>query len=218
MLSRRLLIVDDQPLFRQGMREILHSCQLVRVAGEAGTTHQALQLAVQTRPHLAIVSEALPGLSGLTLISSLANLRPPCASLALVGVIDQRSAGDARRAGAAGVISRGIEPHDLRTVIERTLTRSAASMRRDEARAREIALPLSPRELEILDCVAQGFTNREIANALFVTEQTVKNHMTSVFRKLEVEDRVQALLAAVRRGWVTFGMHTAYDSSHRKSA
>lgn len=64
---------------------------------------------------------------------------------------------------------------------------------------------LTLREIEVLDCVAQGFSNRDIAEALFVNEQTVKNHMTSIFRKLEVEDRVQALILSIKRGWVDFG-------------
>lgn len=66
-------------------------------------------------------------------------------------------------------------------------------------------LPLSVREVEVLDCVAQGLSNKEIAEALFITEQTVKNHMTSVLRKLQVNDRVQAVLCAVRNGWVEIG-------------
>jgi DNA-binding NarL/FixJ family response regulator len=66
-------------------------------------------------------------------------------------------------------------------------------------------MPLSIREIEVLDCVAQGLSNKEIAEALYITEQTVKNHMTSVLRKLDVSDRVQAVLFAVRHGWVQIG-------------
>jgi DNA-binding NarL/FixJ family response regulator len=66
-------------------------------------------------------------------------------------------------------------------------------------------LPLSVREIEVLDCVAQGLSNKEIADELFITEQTVKNHMTSVLRKLDVNDRVQAVLCAVRNGWISIG-------------
>jgi two-component system, NarL family, response regulator DegU len=73
------------------------------------------------------------------------------------------------------------------------------------------SMPLSVREVEVLDCVAQGLSNREIAEALFITEQTVKNHMTSVLRKLEVGDRVQAVLYAVKHGWVEIGTVTPDD-------
>ena len=67
------------------------------------------------------------------------------------------------------------------------------------------AIPLSVREIEVLDCVSQGLSNKEIADALYITEQTVKNHMTAVLRKLEVTDRVQAVLFAVKHGWVEIG-------------
>jgi DNA-binding NarL/FixJ family response regulator len=67
------------------------------------------------------------------------------------------------------------------------------------------SIPLSVREIEVLDCVAQGLSNKEIADALYITEQTVKNHMTAVLRKLEVTDRVQAVLFAVKHGWVEIG-------------
>lgn len=218
MLSRRLLIVDEQSLYLLGLREALQSCPLLRIVGEAGTAHQALQLAVQTRPHMAIVAESLPGISGLTLISSLAGLHRPCAAIVLMDEIDQRAARAARSAGAIGVISRGIDSNELRIAVERAISRPAPAQRFSRDSHRAIGIPLSPREMEILDCVTQGFTNREIADALFVTEQTVKNHLTSVFRKLEVEDRVQALLVAVRKGWVTFGGQPAYDSNSRQSA
>ncbi len=216
MLSRRLLIVDEQPIFLQGLADALRPLQLMRIVGAAGTAHQALQIAVQSRPHLAIVSESLPGISGPTLIASLAELHFPCLSLAMLPEIDPESVSRAHRAGAAGVISRGVDPDQLRIAVSRAFDHRRPSESLPLTKSAGV-IPLSTREMEILDCVAQGYTNREIAEALFVTEQTVKNHMTSVFRKLDVEDRVQALLAAVRRGWVTFGS-PAYDSSNRKSA
>lgn len=216
MLSRRLLIVDEQPIFLQGLADALQPMQLMRIVGEAGTAHQALQIAVQLRPHLAIVSESLPGISGPTLIASLAALHVPCMSLAVLPEIEPGSVLRARRAGAVGVVSRGIDPEQLRNAVDRTFDRHRPADWLSGMRQSGV-IPLSTREMEVLDCVAQGYTNREIAEALFVTEQTVKNHMTSVFRKMEVEDRVQALLSAVRRGWVTFGS-PEYDSANRKSA
>ncbi len=74
-----------------------------------------------------------------------------------------------------------------------------------ESPAGAALLPLSSREIEVLDCVAQGLANKQIADALYVTEQTVKNHMTSVLRKLDVNDRVQAVLFAVKHGWIEIG-------------
>lgn len=217
MLTKRLLIVDEQPLFRQGLREILRQTPHLRPAGEAAAAHQALQLATHLKPHLAIVSDTLPGITGLTLIASLASLRRRCPAVAIVSEITQDSLRVARQAGAVGIISRSIEPADLPAALDRAIA-VCDGRRMPEPHPSSGPFILSARELEILDCVAHGFSNREIADALFVTEQTVKNHMTSVFRKLEVEDRVQALLAAVRRGWVTFGPVPSYDARARRFA
>jgi DNA-binding NarL/FixJ family response regulator len=212
MLVRRLLIVDEQPLFRQGICAVMEDFPQFRVVGDVDAAHQALQLTMEARPHVALVSHTLPGLTGMTLISSLAAMRLPCAAVAMVSEITPGAAQLAREAGAAGIVSRAVDPAELATVLHRCLAKSSTV-----SQAANL-LPLSTRELEILDCVAQGYSNREIAEALFVTEKTVKNHMTSVFRKLDVEDRVQALLTAVRRGWVTFGNQATYDSGTRRTA
>lgn len=216
MLTRRILIVDEQPLFRQGICSAMQGLPTMRIAGDVEAAHQALQVAVERRPHVALVSQTLPGLTGMTLISSLAGLSFPCAAVAMVPGITPAMAKEAQAAGATGIVSRAVEPGELVAVIERAVSMSSR-VKRAESHTGAL-LHLSTRELEILDCVAQGYSNREIAEALFVTEQTVKNHMTSVFRKLDVEDRVQALLAAVRRGWITFGNGPAYDSEAKRSA
>ena len=78
----------------------------------------------------------------------------------------------------------------------------------DDAPVKELEARLSVREVEVLDCMAQGLSNKEIADALFISEQTVKNHITSVFKKLDVDDRVQAVLNAIRAGWVELGPST----------
>ncbi len=88
--------------------------------------------------------------------------------------------------------------------------RNLSGDRKKPEPAADNQMPLSVREVEVLDCVAQGFSNKEIAEALFITEQTVKNHMTSVLRKLEVSDRVQAVLYAVKHGWIQIGSSGTY--------
>lgn len=216
MLTRRLLIVDEQTLFGEGVRATLRTYPQYRVIGECDTAHRALQLAEDRRPHLALVSGSLTGLTGMTLISSLAELRVPCAAVALVPVLSPEVVREARNAGAVGIVSRAVEPGELVVALNRAMVTIGNPPQTGPGAPG--ASPLTTREIEILDCVAQGFSNREIAEALFLTEKTVKNHMTSVFRKLEVDDRVQALLAAVRRGWVTFGNGSAYDSGTRRSA
>jgi DNA-binding NarL/FixJ family response regulator len=107
----------------------------------------------------------------------------------------------------ATVLSR---PQLARRVLNefRTLTGEGSAPESKAGLMGRNQLPLSVREVEVLDCVAQGLSNKEIADALYITEQTVKNHMTSVLRKLEVTDRVQAVLYAVKNGWIEIGPPT----------
>jgi DNA-binding NarL/FixJ family response regulator len=215
MLTRRILIVDEQPLFRLGLRHALDGKPRLRVAGEAGNVHQALRAAGDQRPHVVVVSASLPGITGLTLVETLTRRTPEIVAIVLVETIETEIVTAARRAGAAAVIMRSIAPAELPLAIDRAAASRTVPRATEGAAAAE---GLSFRELEVLDCVAHGLSNKEIARELFVTEQTVKNHMTSVFRKLDVEDRVQALLFAVRRGWVTFGQAPAGASRRRSTA
>lgn len=232
MLIKRVLIVEEQPLYRLGLREALQHAQHLRIVGEAGNVHQALRAASHYRPHVVMVSESLPGISGLTMVEMLASQGGECISIVMMETLSGAGLAAARRAGAAAVIRRSIKPSDIPVAINRAMASgshhlSIAAKPAESADSEQVPplttseVPparLSFKELEILDCVAHGLSNKEIANELFVTEQTVKNHMTSVFRKLEVEDRVQALLFAVRHGWVTFGPQNANAVRQRSSA
>lgn len=234
MLTRRVLIVDEQPLFRVGMREALTGWHYFRVVGEVGNVHQALRAARHFRPHLAVISDTLPGISGLTLAETLAGQDRGCAVVLTVDQLSDEKLDAARMAGATVVIQRSIPPGEMLAALSRAIPAGGSLNRilvsdapRTNASPRAVAVSrsgwstpptmLSSREMEVLDCVAQGLSNKEIASELYVTEQTVKNHMTSVFRKMAVEDRVQALLFAVRHGWVTFG-HPRSRASERTSA
>jgi DNA-binding NarL/FixJ family response regulator len=144
--------------------------------------------------------------------------------------IDDDRLFDAVRAGASAFLSKDIEAQELldaiarvangeqlinQTVLQRphlawkVLSEFRSLADRGDGtnipKPANTAIPLSVREIEVLDCVAQGLSNKEIADALYITEQTVKNHMTAVLRKLEVTDRVQAVLFAVKHGWVEIG-------------
>ena len=234
MLTRRVLIVDEQPLFRVGMREALAGANYFRVVGEAGNVHQALRAARHFLPHLAVISDTLPGISGLTLAETLAGRDWDCTVVLVVSRLSDEKLRTARMAGAAVVIQRSIHPGEMHVALSSALSARRGFGHLPDLKAskpggilRTLKTPrlegatapsmLSARELEVLDCVAHGLSNKEIAFELYVTEQTVKNHMTSVFRKMEVEDRVQALLFAVRHGWVTFG-HPRSHASERTSA
>jgi len=212
MLTRRVLLVNAQPIFRSGLRLAVEGTGGFRVVGMAASGYQAMQEAERSRPDLLLIDADLPGMSGYAIASTLLRATPGRTAVLMAEVVDHDSYDRAIACGAVGAISSRIAPGQL----VRTLRRVAraqplfwepevppAQPSRSEG-GRPIASGLTLREIEVLDCVAQGFSNRDIAEALFVTEQTVKNHMTSIFRKLGVDDRVQAVIRSVERGWVDF--------------
>ncbi|MDI3340835.1 MAG: response regulator transcription factor [Sphaerobacter sp.] len=225
---RTVLIVDDHPLFRQGLRRLIEESTAFKVVAEAASGHQAIREADIHRPHLALIDIQLPGVTGLNVARILKKQHPSMQIVILSMHVDDERLFEAVRAGASAFLTKDIEAQELIAALERVAEGeqiiNLAVMSRPELAGRVLAefrqltgeenegasadakrLPLSVREVEVLDCVAQGLSNKEIAEALFITEQTVKNHMTSVLRKLQVNDRVQAVLCAVRHGWIEIG-------------
>jgi DNA-binding NarL/FixJ family response regulator len=214
MLVRRVLLVHHQPIFRAGLRRAVESAGGFLVVGEAASGYQAMQAAERTRPNLCLIDADLPGMSGYAIASALVRAVPARAAVLLAEEVDHDAYDRARASGASGAISSRISPDQLARALHRVAREqplfwepeSPPARRHQIGRSALHAPGLTPREIEVLDCVAQGFSNRDIAEALFVNEQTVKNHMTSIFRKLEVEDRVQALILSIKRGWVDFSI------------
>lgn len=222
------MLVDDHPFFRQGLRRLLESEGRFEVVAEASCGHEAVYQAELHEPDLALVDVQLPGITGLHVARM---LKRQHARLRIIMVSMQAEDGwliEALRVGAAAFLVKDAHPHHIIETIDRVVageeTLSQLVLSRPDL-ARQLLLELQElglagaetpaeeqltvRELEVLDCVAQGMSNKEIADALFITEQTVKNHMTSVLRKLQAEDRVQAILTAVRRGWVVIAPRDA---------
>ncbi|HVB63154.1 MAG TPA: response regulator transcription factor [Nitrolancea sp.] len=231
-LEKRVLIVDDHPLFRQGLRRLISDGGAFTVVAEAANGHEAIREADIHRPNLALIDVQLPGITGLNVARILKKQHPSMQVVILSMHIDDERLFEAVRAGASAFLTKDIEAQDLTDSLERVIRGeqiiNTAVLSRPELAWRVLAefrqltgdseddpsesmlpnaprLPLSVREIEVLDCVAQGLSNKEIADELFITEQTVKNHMTSVLRKLDVNDRVQAVLCAVRNGWISIG-------------
>jgi two-component system, NarL family, response regulator DegU len=225
--GRRILIVDDHPLFRQGLRRLIEDGGGFTVVAEAASGHEAIRQADIHRPDLTLIDIQLPGVTGLNIARILKKQHPTMRVVILSMFIDDNRLFEAVRVGASAFLTKDIEANDLIDSLERVargeqiiniavlsrpdLARRVLSEFRhltgdSEATERSLPttqrLPLSVREIEVLDCVAQGLSNKEIAEALYITEQTVKNHMTSVLRKLSVDDRVQAVLCAVKNGWI----------------
>lgn len=228
MLVKRVLLVDHQPLYRAGLRAALNQWPHLRISGEAGSGHDAIHLADAHRPHLILLDAHLPGLTGTTVARVLRHYHPSCRLLLTAERLDHRLIREAAAAGVDDLFIKARGERDLLLTVQRVLTLKpaepgstapgaieATASQEDRARGPRA---LSPREIEVLDCVVQGRSNKEIAAALYLTEQTVKNHMTSIMKKCAVDDRVQALLFAVRSGWVDLGPHASVPSRGRHSA
>jgi DNA-binding NarL/FixJ family response regulator len=211
-MSYRVLIVDDHPLFRKGVRDTLALEPGFQVVGEAADGQAALEMIVRLAPHLVLMDVHLPVRNGLDVIRQARAHRFEGTILVLTAYDSEEQMRYAVRIGANGYCSKDTPPEQLlqniRHVLSgryvlgsRVLTAPEVRQIIGEAEAEE-DLSLSPREREILQYVALGYSNKAIAERLGISQQTVKNHMTAILRKLELSDRTQAAILAVRRGWV----------------
>jgi DNA-binding NarL/FixJ family response regulator len=195
-----VLIVDDHPVVRQGLRALLEVQDDMTVAGEAGDGPAAISLAGSLRPDIVLLDLKLPGMDGVAVLRPLraAGLRV----LVLTSATEPSAAAAAVRAGAAGVVYKDIDPaalvrairavHDGNVLLAPEAIGSLVRGSRADT--------LTAREREVLDGIADGKSNREIARLLRVSEKTVKAHVSAVLAKLGVQDRTQAAVYAVRHG------------------
>ncbi|MBF8290342.1 MAG: DNA-binding response regulator [Chloroflexi bacterium] len=218
----RILIVDDHVLFRVGIAQILSKEGDLEVVGEAADSRSAMDVALETSPNVILMDLSLPSPGGIETTQRIKRELPSVAIIVLAVAEDEDALFEAIKAGAAAFILKDISPSDLVAIIRRVSggeylindkvfsQPSVASRVLKEFRelavygheAAPIFAPLSPREVEILDNIAQGMTNKQVAYQLSISEQTVKNHMSSILRKLSVNDRTQAVVYAMRQGWI----------------
>jgi DNA-binding NarL/FixJ family response regulator len=217
-----ILLVDDHALFRLGMRDILEREPAFEIVGEAEDTRGAFDLSVQFSPDIILMDLSLPAPGGIDATQRIKRELPSAGIIVLAVDEDEDALFDAIKAGAAAFILKDVAPDDLVAIIRRVAAgeylindkvfAKPAVASRVLKEFRELAIygqeatpifaPLSPREVEILDNIAQGMTNKQVAYALSISEQTVKNHMSSILRKLSVNDRTQAVVYAMRQGWI----------------
>jgi DNA-binding NarL/FixJ family response regulator len=218
-----VLIVDDHRIFREGIQVNLELHDDIKVLGHGANGQQALGLVRELRPDVVIMDINLPLMNGIQVTRTLTAEGHPTAIIMMTAYDDAEQVIHAMRAGASAYCAKEIEPDQLVEVIrhvhrghyvvhEQVFDRAGIAEwieKGIQAVAGQYYLdlgepfsPLSPREMEILQHVTRGLSNKEIAQALQISHQTVKNHMTSILRKLAVEDRTQAAVFALRRGWV----------------
>lgn len=224
----RIVVVDDHPLFRQGVIDAFSLENEFLIVGESDNGTEALDLIRKTRPDVAILDVNLPDKNGQQITRQLAHEKINTRVILLTAYDDTEQVIHAMRAGARAYCSKDIHPEKLYDVVRTVMQgkyfvgqqpmdeieRKSWLKDQTEKAARpysdpgEPFHPLSNREMEVLECVTQGMSNKEIASNLGISHQTVKNHVTAILRKLGVEDRTQAAVYALRRGWVRL-----YDQS-----
>jgi DNA-binding NarL/FixJ family response regulator len=200
-----LLIVDDHPVVRDGLRGMFAGDDRFRVLGEAADGHEALAVARAVQPDVVLMDLRMPGMDGVTAIRALRDQGSKARVLVLTTYDTDSDVLPAIKAGATGYLLKDTPREELFRAVsaahrgESVLSPAVAGRLMGELRApaRE---GLSQRELEVLSLIAQGFTNREAAGRLFISEATVKTHLLHTYAKLGVRDRAAAVAAAYARG------------------
>ena len=204
----RVLIVDDHPVVRDGLRAILETAPNLDLVGEAADGAEGVRLAAELAPDVVLMDLRMPGLGGIEAIEQIKAARPEVAIVILTTYDDDELILRGLRAGARGYLlkdaGRAMLLDAIRAAHSGELLLPPAIATRLVAQLEE-ARPargeeLSPRELEVLALIAQGVPNKQIARQLRIAERTVKAHVTSVFHKLAVDTRAQAVAVALRRG------------------
>jgi DNA-binding NarL/FixJ family response regulator len=218
-----VIIIDDHPLFREGVRSVIDSEEDINVLAEGISGDQALQLVRELTPDVALVDVNLPNMNGMQVTRQISAERLGTAVVLMTAYDDVEQVLHAFSAGAAAYCSKDVEAGKLVDVVrhvanghyvvgdqvydeeglEEWRSKGVETVRRPHLEGDvEAFTPLSPREMEILQYVTRGMSNKEIAARLGISHQTVKNHMTAILHKLDVEDRTQAAVYALRHGWV----------------
>lgn len=207
-----LLIVDDHTLFREGLRALFSTIEDIDLVGEATTGNEAVELVEELQPDVILMDIDMPGMSGVQATRGILRKTPSTGIVMVTMLEDDASVFSAMRAGARGYVLKGAHPSELVQTIRAVAsgqalfgpaiaTRMMRFFSEQESRFRaalpEEAFPeLTPRELQVLELIAEGNKNREIAEKLVISDKTVRNHITNIFSKLQVADRTQAILKA----------------------
>lgn len=210
----RLLIVDDHPLFRQGVRLFLESAPELELSGEAEGGETALDFLEEHEVDVVLLDLQMPGLDGIETTRRIISRWPDLRILILTSFGSWEKVYTALKSGAAGYILKDAQPEQLVAAIRAVASGGsyldshvAADLlqhvdNQGQPKPSQLSDPLSSRETEVLTLIARGLGNREIADALFVSEKTVKTHVANILQKLNVKSRTQAALYAMRENLV----------------
>ena len=208
-----VLLVDDHAMVRQGVRAFLETQNDIAVVAEAGSGEEAVRLATEHAPDVALVDLIMPGMDGVEATRRLTARSPRTNVVVLTSYHDDEHVFPAIRAGALSYILKEVGPDELANAVRKAavgeavlhpqvaarVVRELHGARRDEPNAFH---DLSERELEVLKLIAEGLSNAEISNRLFISEKTTKSHVSNILSKLHLADRTQAAVYAWREGVV----------------
>jgi DNA-binding NarL/FixJ family response regulator len=209
----RVLIADDQALFRRGLYVVLGTEEHIEVVGEAADGEEAVALAAQMVPDVVLMDVRMPRVNGIDAARQIRAVNPATKILMLTVSDDEEDLYDAVKAGANGYLLKEISVEEVavairavvggQSLISPTMTSKLLSefkvlAKKAEERQQNPTPALTTRELEVLRLVAKGMSNREIADALYISENTVKNHVRNILEKLQLRSRMEAAMYAVR--------------------
>lgn len=221
----RVIIIDEQPLFREGIRATLQRMGDCVIVGESTDMGDVLELARTSNPDVALIDAGLTSSDPLEIARQARHIAPRMAVVILTPSEDEERLFQSIKVGAAAYCTRNITADELMEAVRKVsrgeylinddvlskpqlASRVLKSFREltveeeDSGEPKDFYSPLSSREVEILDYIARGNSNKEIAKSLKISDQTVKNHITSILKKLSVSDRTAAVVHALRHGWI----------------
>ncbi len=212
----RVLLVDDQAIVREGLRSMLSPEPDIVVVGEAGDGHEAVRLVVERSPHIVLMDVRMPGMDGLAALEAIKRVSSRTSVIMVTLYDDADYLMRAVSAGAAGYILKDASRDELVRAVRVTaeggaiiapsmlpqLLKRMSHLMAENAPSSPPRVRLSEREIEVLRLMAEGLTNQEIAERLFLSPTTVKTHVQNILQKLDVSDRTQAAVCAVRYGLI----------------
>jgi DNA-binding NarL/FixJ family response regulator len=218
----RTLIVDDHALFRRGLEMVLASEPDIELVGEASDGAEAVQRAGEALPDVVLMDIRMPRSSGIEACRAMKDLVPSAKIVMLTISDEEEDLFEAIRAGASGYLLKDIPLDEVAGTVRavyggqslinpsmagKLLTEFAVLAKRDqEERAQQVPAPkLTDREMQVLKLIARGMNNKDIAKELFISENTVKNHVRNILEKLQIHSRMEAVMVAVREKLIEFG-------------
>ena len=229
-------MVDGNTLFRDGLRQALNRTEDIEVIGESDINDEVPELIANFSPEIVLLDIGLPLLTGLNLGRQITQQSPATSVVIMASYDNDEYLFQAVKSGAADYVTKDATADELASAIRRTyrgensingtvLARPKVAERvlkqfQDLSlmgKAMEtLGVALTPRELEILDCVAHGYMNKQVAYKLGISEQTIKNHMSSILRKLDANDRTQAVVLAIHYGWISPGLEKPSEPTYKQ--